>query len=106
MIIENRRKGSTSGFVRHMTMRKSLVDAFDANHLCPLITHSSPSRTARVVRSVGSAPAPGSVMEKQLRSFPSSSGCIQRAFCSSLPPTAMSSALPESGALLPKIDGP
>ena len=53
--------------VLHMTIRKSLIDAFDENHLWPLMTHSSPSRIALVVSSVGSAPAPGSVIEKQLR---------------------------------------
>ena len=46
MIIEKRRYGSTSGFVMHITIRKSLIDAFDENHLWPLMTHSSPSRTA------------------------------------------------------------
>ena len=56
----------------HMTIRKSLIDAFDENHLWPLITHSSPSRTAAVLSSVGSAPAPGSVIEKQERILPSS----------------------------------
>ena len=70
------------------------------------MTHSSPSRTAVVDSSVGSAPAPGSVIEKHERYLPSSSGCIQRSFCSSVPPTAISSALPESGALLPKTLGP
>ena len=86
-------------------MRMSLIDAFDENHLWPLITHSSPSRTAWVLSSVGSAPAPGSVIEKQLRMVPSSSGCIQRSRCSGVPPTASSSALPLSGALLPKMLG-
>src|SRR5215216_2333492 len=89
-----------------MTSRKSDTEAFDENHLWPLMTHSSPSRTALVVSSVGSAPAPGSVIEKQERILPSSNGCIQRSFWSSVPPTAMSSALPESGALLPKMLGP
>ncbi len=88
-----------------MTIRKSEPVAFDENHLCPLMTYSSPSRTAVVVSIVGSAPAPGSVIEKQLRSSPRSSGCIQRSFCSGLPPSASSSALPESGAWLPKIGG-
>ena len=70
-----------------------------------MITHSSPSRIAVVVSSVGSAPALGSVIEKHERILPSSSGCIQRSFCSSVPPTAISSALPESGAWLPKMLG-
>jgi hypothetical protein len=33
MIIEKRRCGSLSGFVRHITMRKSEIEAFDENHL-------------------------------------------------------------------------
>ena len=35
---------ASSGFVTHMTMRKSATDAFEVNHLWPLMTHSSPSR--------------------------------------------------------------
>ena len=91
--------------MRTITSRKSETEAFDENHLWPLMTHSSPSRTAVVVSSVGSAPAPGSVIEKHERNLPSSSGCIQRSFWSSVPPTAISSALPESGAWLPKMLG-
>ena len=60
---------------------------------------------------VGSAPAPGSVMENPLRSRPSSSGLEPPlASARSRPedsiPMASSSALPESGALLPKTTGP
>src|SRR6476660_7082723 len=105
MIIDEPWYGETSGSVTHMTMRKSATDAFELNHLWPLITYSSPSSTARVANRVGSAPAPGSVIEKQLRSSPRRSGCIHRSCCSSEPPIASSSALPESGALLPKIPG-
>ena len=47
----------------------------EVNHLWPLITHSSPSSSARVWSVVGSEPATsGSVIEKQLRMSPSSSG--------------------------------
>ena len=92
-----------------MTMRKSATDPLEVNHLWPLMTHSSPSRTAVVRIRVGSAPAPGSVMEKALRSLPSSSGSSHWVRCSSRPlasmPMASSSALPESGALLPKTTG-
>src|SRR5262245_41620282 len=99
MIIENALYAfSSASPVLHITMRKSLTDAFDENHLCPLMTHSSPSRTAVVESSVGSAPAPGSVMLKQLRYLPSSRGCIHASFCSSVPPTEINSALPLSGA--------
>src|SRR5437867_6891022 len=82
-IIEHPWYGWTSGLVTHMTMRKSAMEPFDENHLWPFMTHSSPSRTALVLISVGSAPAPGSVIENALRSFPSSRGRIQRSFCSS-----------------------
>ena len=72
----------------------------------PFITQVSPSRTALVSNKVGSEPAvSGSVMENPERNSPANSGSIQRFFCSSLPPMASSSALPESGALLPKMAG-
>src|SRR4051812_34353352 len=94
MIIENALYGDSSVLpVLHITIRMSLTDAFDENHLCPLITHSSPSRTASVFRRVGSAPAFGSVMLKQLRILPSSKGVIHVSICSSVPPTDSSSAL-------------
>ena len=69
------------------------------------MTYSLPSRTAVVVSWVGSAPAPGSVIEKHDRISPASSGFIHRSFWKSFPPIASSSALPESGALLPKMGG-
>ena len=110
-IIDDPWYGWTSGLVTAMTMRKSATDPFVVNHLCPLMTYSSPSRTARVDSSVGSEPAVfGSVIEKPLRSRPSSSGCSHCSRWSSRPvasmPMASSSALPESGALLPKTTGP
>ena len=55
--------GLTSGFVTAMTMRNDAVLAFDEKYFQPLMTHSSPSLTARVLNSVGSAPACGSVIE-------------------------------------------
>ena len=57
--------------VTAITIRKSATDPLEVNHLCPLITHSSPSRTAEVVSSVGSDPAVlGSVMENADRRSP------------------------------------
>src|ERR1019366_2801300 len=56
--------GFTSGFVTAITMRNSAVRALDEKNFQPLMTHSSPSRSARVLKSVGSAPAWGSVMEE------------------------------------------
>ena len=38
MIIEEPWYGETSGSVTHMTMRKSATEAFELNHLWPLIT--------------------------------------------------------------------
>ena len=47
MIIDDPWYGWTSGFVTAITIRKSATDPFDVNHLWPLMTHSSPSRTRR-----------------------------------------------------------
>ena len=89
-----------------ITIRKSDFDPLDVNHLWPLMTYSSPSSTALVRMRVGSEPATsGSVIEKAERAWPSSSGRNQRCFCSSSAPMASSSALPESGAWLPKMPG-
>ena len=55
--------GLTSGLVTAMTMRNDAVLALEEKYFQPLITHSSPSLTARVLNSVGSAPACGSVIE-------------------------------------------
>ena len=74
--IEARWCGRASGSVTAITIRKSAIEPLEENHLWPLITHSSPSRTAEVCSSVGSEPAvSGSVMlNADLRS-PASSGC-------------------------------
>src|SRR5437764_1408410 len=50
MIIDARSYGSASGSVTTIAMRKSAIMPFDVNHLWPLMTHSSPSNTAVVVR--------------------------------------------------------
>ena len=45
------RPGPSSSFdslARHITMKKSAASPLEVNHLCPLITHSSPSRIAVV----------------------------------------------------------
>ena len=74
------------------------------NHLWPLMTHSSPSRTAVVLITVGSAPAlNGSVKANALEISPRMFGQSQRSFCASLAPWASSSMLPLSGAWTPKI---
>src|SRR5258708_36437777 len=72
--------------VRHMTMKKSARKPFEVNHLCPLITHWSPSRTAVVLIDRGSEPAEsGSVIEKPDSILPSVSGTSHFFFCSSVP---------------------
>lgn len=59
----------------------------------------SPSRTARVSRSVGSEPATsGSVSAKQDRTRPSHSGRRWRSLCSSVPHFSIVCGLPSSGA--------
>jgi hypothetical protein len=55
--------GLTSGLVTAITMRNDAVLALDEKYFQPLMTHSSPSLTARVLNIVGSAPACGSVIE-------------------------------------------
>src|SRR3546814_1862415 len=62
--IDIRSCGGFSGLVTTITIRKAAKRAFDENHFSPSITHSSPSRHARQVNSLGSAPACGSVIEK------------------------------------------
>ena len=39
---------SLESLARHITMKKSAASPLEVNHLCPLITHSSPSRMAVV----------------------------------------------------------
>src|SRR3954463_14013928 len=72
--------GLTSVFVTAMTMRNDAVFAFDEKYFQPLITHSSPSFSARHLNIVGSAPAWGSVIEYDENISPSSSGCRNFAF--------------------------
>ena len=72
----------TSGSVTAMTMKNAAVLALEEKNFSPVITHSSPSRTARVLNCVGSAPPSGSVIEKQENTSPSSSGRRYRSFCS------------------------
>ena len=58
-----------------MRIPKPAPWAPEMNHLWPLITQSSPSRTARVWIRVGSLPATsGSVIAKQERTRPSHRG--------------------------------
>ncbi len=70
-----------------------------ANHLRPVTTYSSPSRTMRVAMFVASDDATaGSVMQNADRRAASSSGSSQRSRCSGVAKCASSSMLPVSGA--------
>src|SRR4051812_21191488 len=70
------------------------------------MTQESPSSTARVCSKVGSLPAvSGSVIENAERRSPASSGCSHCCFWSSVPASASTSELPESGAALPNANG-
>ncbi len=87
---------------RHITMKKSASIPFDVNHLWPLMTQSSPSRTASVSMERGSDPAwSGSVMENPDCSSPSIRGSSHFRFCSSVPYFTSTLALPELGAAMP-----
>ena len=98
-IIEARAYGCASGLVTTIAIATEAPTAPEVNHLWPLITHSSPSSSARVRSVRGSEPATsGSVIEKQERISPSSNGASQCRFCSSVPCSAMISLLPVSGA--------
>ena len=55
-------------------MKNDAIDANDENHFSPLMTQWSPSGTALVVNTFGSAPPCGSVIEKQDTMRLSSSG--------------------------------
>ena len=91
--------GGASGSVTAITIPNDAPSAEEENHLWPLITHSSPSSTAVVRRPVGSAPeTSGSVIEKNERAVPSTSGFRNRSFCSSVPNRCRISPLPASGA--------
>jgi len=67
--------GWASGSVFAITMAKAAPRAPEMNHLWPFRTQWSPSRTAVVRMPVGSEPATsGSVIAKQERTLPSTSG--------------------------------
>ena len=64
----------TSGSVTAITMRNDDVRALDEKNFHPSMTHSSPSRRARVSKRVGSDPPWGSVIEYDEKISPSSKG--------------------------------
>ncbi len=68
MIMLARLCGGASGSVTTIAIAKSAPTAPDVNHLCPLMTHSPSTSSAREWMFVGSEPdVSGSVIEKQLR---------------------------------------
>src|ERR1019366_8574301 len=74
--------------------------AFDENHLRPLITYSSPSRTMDVSMFVASEDATaGSVIKNAEATFPSSIGFSHFSFNAGEAYFANTSILPVSGAL-------
>ena len=91
--------GSASGSVTAMQIANAEPSIPDENHLWPFSTHSSPSRRAVVLRSVGFEPGfSGSVIVKQLRTSPRTSGRRNFSFCSGVPCSMSTSMLPTSGA--------
>jgi hypothetical protein len=98
--------GLAPGSVTAITIRKSAIEPLEENHLCPLITYSFPSRSARVRGCVGSLPAvSGSVNENADLRYSASSGRSQRSFCSGVPAIARISEFPESGTWHPNAFG-
>lgn len=91
-----------SGSVRAKTMKTSASGALVMYRLAPLMTHSSPSRCARVVSVDGSEPASGSVSAKDASTSPEAIRGSQCAFCSSVPPTM--STWPAMPLLVPNIE--
>ena len=73
--------------VRHSTVtsRVMSVPELVMNALVPLMTHSSPSRTARVRGLPASEPPPGSVSPNAASASPLHSRGSHSRFCSSLP---------------------
>src|SRR5580698_476083 len=86
-------------------MRNDDQRALDENHFSPLITQLSPFNSARVSKTLGSAPPCGSVIEKHDTISLRSNGSRYFFFCSAVPYFARISLLPVSGAWQPKTVG-
>ncbi len=78
-------RGTTNMPFVHITKRMSATRPALVNHFSPLMTHSSPSRTAWVLNRFGSEPPWGSVIEYADHISWLSIGSSQRFFCSSVP---------------------
>ena len=78
-------RGTTNMPLVVITKSRSATRPALVNHFSPLITHSSPSRTAVVRKRFGSDPPCGSVIEYADHISWLSIGSSQRSFCSSVP---------------------
>jgi len=106
-VLPPRDPAGTSSSVLAMRMANLAPFAAEMNHLCPLMTHSSPSGTAWVRMRVGSEPATsGSVMAKHDDETPSQSGRRYFSFCSSVAQCSRVCMLPSSGAMQLRTQGP
>ncbi|MCY1547362.1 hypothetical protein D9M68_834160 [compost metagenome] len=83
------------------TMHRSEMKPLLMKVLLPLMTYSSPSRTAVVRTALRSLPVPGSVMAMDRISSPEQAPGSQRCFCSSLPLRAMYGAM--TSECMPKL---
>ena len=81
--------GPFSGSVRAAVMIRSPEKPLVMKVLEPLMTHSSPSRTAVVFSAARSEPPDGSVMPMPSRISPEATPGSQRCFCSSVPSSTM-----------------
>ncbi len=78
-----------SGAVRTAVKTRSAECPLVMKDLEPLMTHSSPSRTAEVLSAPRSEPPDGSVMPIASRISPDATRGSQRSFCSSVPSSTM-----------------
>ena len=94
------RRDAPSGSVTTIAIARSAPTAPEVNHLWPLITHSSPSSSARVcsVGRVGARDLGLGHREAAADLARRAAAASQRSFCSSVPCSARISMLPVSGA--------
>ena len=79
------RRLGTAPSVRARSMPHRARSGDEVHTFCPVTTHSSPSRSARVARLARSDPASGSLKSWHHISSPRSIGGRKRSFCSSVP---------------------
>ncbi len=94
--------------VRAMQIVQAAPSAPVMYHLRPLITQASPSRWAEVLSMDGSDPTPGlgSVIAKQDRTAPPTSGARYLSRCSGVATRFIRCMLPSSGAAQLRASGP